>query len=464
MKWKILLRFLLIIVLSVIIAININIFIVYRFFFTDHDSGREWSQLGKFSLSFNQYILEEGGSPKVTEEGIEQLKQRGAWIQILDKEGYEVFSWNKPEQALEHYTPSQMVYYNIYSGAIDDYTTFAGTAEINNYSWSYIIGFPIERIAKYLFIYSPASIKTIILEVLVYLFIVPIIVLIVMGYAFGRNLTNPLIEIINGIGILSQGNYGVRYNEKGLYKEVYKSLNNLSDTLKRNELERKDMEKMREEWIQNLSHDLKTPLASIKGYGELMADEEYLLSQEEIREYSRIIKDKAEYMEELIEDLKFTHVLKKGLIPIRLKENNLTELIREITIDLLNNPHYQDRSISFNPKVEKILFEFDKALLQRAFTNLIYNSLVHNDEDTHISITMEKKDKIYVYIEDNGKGIAKEDLKNLFKKYYRGTNTGESHKGSGLGMAIAKQIIEVHGGQIEVESKLGKGTKISVIF
>lgn len=114
--------------------------------------------------------------------------------------------------------------------------------------------------------------------------------------------------------------------------------------------------------------------------------------------------------------------------------------------------------------MKKIIFKFDKLFLQRAFINLIYNSLVHNDENTRISITIDKKDKIFIYIEDNGKGISKEDLKNLFKKYYRGTNTGESHKGSGLGMAIAKQIIEVHRGQIEVESSLGVGTKITVIF
>lgn len=464
MKWRILFRFLLIIILSVIIAFNINIFIVYRFLFTTDNTEDEWSQLGSFSLSFDQYIYEAEGIPTVTEEGIEELSLKDAWIQILDEEGYEVFSWNKPKQALEHYTPSEMVYYNIYSGAIDNYTTFAGTAEINNYSWSYIIGFPIGKIAKYNFIYSPANIRSYILEVLIYLFIVPIIVLIVMGYVFGRNITNPLIEIVNGIGILSKGNYDIRYTEKGLYKEVYRSLNNLSHILKRNEIERKDMEKMREEWIQNLSHDLKTPLASIKGYGELMADEEYVLSQDEIREYSNIIKEKAVYMEKLIEDLKLTHVLKKGLIPLRLEENNLIELIREITIDLLNNPHYQDRIINFNPRQEKIILEFDKSLLQRAFTNIIYNSIVHNEEDTQITITMDRKDKIYICIEDNGKGISKEDLENLFNKYYRGTNTGESHKGSGLGMAIAKQIIEVHGGQIEVKSSLGVGTKITIIF
>ena len=464
MKWKILLRFLLILVLSVIIAFNINIFIIYRFFLADDYSEGEWNQLGNFSLSFDQYIFEEDGNPTVKEEGIRELNLKNGWIQILDEEGYEVYSWNKPEKALIHYTPSEMVFYNIYTGAIDNYTTFAGTAEINNYKWSYIIGFPMDKVAKYNFIYSPEKIKSNIFEVLIYLFIVPIIVLIVMGYIFGRNITNPIIEIVSGIGQLSKGRYGKRYIEKGLYKEVYSSLNNLSNILSMNEIERKNTEKMREEWIHNLSHDLKTPLASIKGYGELMADEEYILSQDEIKEYSHIIKEKAEYMEKLLGDLKLTQVLKRGLIPINHKKEDLVEVIRDITIDVLNNPNYQERRILFNPKKEKIIFFFDRSLLQRAFTNLIYNSIVHNNEDTEIIITMDKKDKIYIQIEDNGKGISKEDLDSLFEKYYRGTNTGESHKGSGLGMAIAKQIIEVHSGEIEVESILGVGTKINIIF
>lgn len=289
---------------------------------TENREGKIYVSGGKINIEeLNKELVLSGFGVSHLSENKKNLEE--VFLQILDEEGYEVYSWNKSKEALEHYTPSEMVYYNIYSGAIDNYTTFAGTADINNYRWSYIIGFPMDKIAKYNYIYSPENIKGIIFQLLIYLFIVPVVVLIVMGYVFGRSLTNPIVEIINGIGILSKGNYNIKYTEKGLYKEVYKSLNNLSQILKRNEIEGKEMEKMREEWIQNLSHDLKTPLASIKGYGELMADEEYILNQDEINEYSSIIKEKAEYMEELIEDLKLSHVLKKGLIPIKLEENNL---------------------------------------------------------------------------------------------------------------------------------------------
>ncbi|NLZ54548.1 MAG: sensor histidine kinase, partial [Thermoanaerobacteraceae bacterium] len=132
--------------------------------------------------------------------------------------------------------------------------------------------------------------------------------------------------------------------------------------------------------------------------------------------------------------------------------------------DVLNNPKYGKRKISFNIGTEPIIFSFDKTLMQRAFTNLLYNSLVHNDEDTEIIINIYKREKIYIEIEDNGKGIPEEDLGRLFERYYRGTDTGESHKGSGLGLSIAKQIIEIHGGTINVESILGVGTRFIVAF
>jgi len=292
MKWKIFLRFILIIIFSVIISLILNAFISYRLLVLDDNFDSKWNNVRDFTFEFNRYIEKTGDGIKVTQEGIAKLKDYEAWIQILDEEGYEVYHWNKPEAALSHYTPSEMVFYNIYTGAIDDYTTFAGTKEIDGYKWSYIIGFPMEEVAKYNFYYLPKRLELNIVKAAIYLLVTPIAVILIMGYIFGRSLTKPVYDIITGIQQLAKGNYDVNYKEKGIYKEVYANINNLSHQLKLNERERKKTEKMREEWINNLSHDLKTPLSSIKGYSELMADGDYPLTDSEIKEYSRIIKNK----------------------------------------------------------------------------------------------------------------------------------------------------------------------------
>jgi signal transduction histidine kinase len=96
--------------------------------------------------------------------------------------------------------------------------------------------------------------------------------------------------------------------------------------------------------------------------------------------------------------------------------------------------------------------------------NLIYNALVHNSEETSISVSVFKREKVHILICDNGEGISEAEIKHIFERYYRGTNTGEAHKGSGLGMAIAKEIISAHYGEINISSEIGKGTVIEIIL
>jgi len=138
--------------------------------------------------------------------------------------------------------------------------------------------------------------------------------------------------------------------------------------------------------------------------------------------------------------------------------------LKESIIDILNNPDYSDRNISFMGEDRKISYSFDEQLLKRAINNLIMNALIHNPEDTVIRIGIQTTDQTRITIEDNGRGMDAEEVNKLFQRYYRGTNTDEKAKGTGLGMAIAKQIIELHGGDIFVESALAVGTNITICF
>ena len=189
-----------------------------------------------------------------------------------------------------------------------------------------------------------------------------------------------------------------------------------------------------------------------------------MLSNDDVKKYGEIILRNAQNVETIVENLNFTYQLKNGMFPINRKEGNITRLLKEVIISILNHPQYEDRNIIFNCSESRVNFNFDNTLLTRAFTNLLYNSVIHNSSDTIIKVSIKKEDKIYIKIEDNGKGMSEEDVKKLFERYYRGTNSSVSVKGSGLGMAIAKQIIEAHEGKINVESKLNIGTNIEIEF
>jgi signal transduction histidine kinase len=272
-----------------------------------------------------------------------------------------------------------------------------------------------------------------------------------------------LSNITTGIKGLASNEY-TPMKEKGMYKDVLYSLNLLDSKLKASEEERRRNQTLREEWIANISHDLKTPLSPIKGYAEILTDSKYDVSLLDVKKYGEVILRNAENVEDIVENLNFTYQLKNGMLPINRSDENLVRLLKEVIINILNHPKYEERNIIFNCTEDRINFNFDNTLLRRAFTNLLYNSVIHNAPDTIIKVSVRQEDKIYITIEDNGKGMSEEEVKKLFERYYRGTKSSVSVKGSGLGMAIAKQIIEVHEGKINVKSKLNVGTSIEIEF
>lgn len=301
------------------------------------------------------------------------------------------------------------------------------------------------------------------IEVAIAIPILDLIVAIYFGVKFSKKVTEPMKEIIKGVENLEDGKYDILYKEDGIYKDVKVKLNNLANKLKQNEVERKKIEVMRNEWISNITHDIKTPLSSIKGYAELL--EGYSdFTDDEIKQYGFVINQKSEYIKELVDDLNLTVYLKDDKRILNMQKANLVTEIKNSIISILNDSIYSEREITFQSNKDVIEESFDIKLLKRLINNIIYNALIHNDENVKIDVEVLKAEKTHIIIKDNGKGISEEDLENIFNKYYRGTNTSYVHKGSGLGMAIVYNIVKAHGWDINIESKLGEGTRIEIII
>lgn len=246
----------------------------------------------------------------------------------------------------------------------------------------------------------------------------------------------------------------------GAFRDVYDRLNALDSELRLSDEARIRNEKLREEWIANITHDLKTPLSPIRGYAELVSNLDYATRPDEIRKYGNTILKNTAYAEKLIDDLKLTYRLQNEMIPLHKCNQNIVRFVKKLVIDILNNPEFESRNIAFHSSREAVMLSFDAVLLKRALNNLLINALVHNSKETEVSVFIKAEENIQICIQDNGKGISKEGLNNLFTRYYRGINTIAKPEGTGLGMAIAKQIIELHGGSISVESEIGIGTEI----
>ena len=252
----------------------------------------------------------------------------------MDENGKVMYDYQTPAGVKEKYTPSEIVQTYKYQEVNADTTVYVGEkkeAAANNYS--YFIGIENSSLNRYVISYDNRDILQT-LKVWCMIVIIDILIALLIGYLFSKRLTKPLQTLIYGIKKLANKDYVVNYKAKGVYKDVFHNINYLSSQLTANERERKKLELMREEWIGNITHDIKTPLASIQGYAELIKDQDYNISLKEIREYAEIIEHKSLYIKELMDDLNISTRLKNKALSLNKKTVNIVALLRNMVIDI----------------------------------------------------------------------------------------------------------------------------------
>lgn len=418
------------------------------------ESSGDWPR--QYAESFEGYITLDNGIPEISREGQESLARNELWLQVLDENGIEITQHNKPSEIPDRYTFSNLLDL-ANSNRLNDYAVFPVSSQ--DHSFEYIIGFPINvlKVTTYFNSDRYEGGRPVVLVVVIGLSLL----VLVAGGIYGAWLTKHIAKIEKSVRDIPKRTYQPHHTN-GAFADAYNSLNLLDQEIRLSDESRAATERMREEWIVNITHDLKTPLSPIKGYVELLIDEQYAVSPNEVRQYGQIILKNILYTEQLINDLKLTYQIDSGTIPINMQTVNLSREIKEIVIDLLNNPDYMSRDIAYHGVEGKVAVHLDVNLFRRAISNIIINALVHNSNETKIVISMEVNDSIIISIRDNGKGLTDEETKKLFTRYYRGANMDEKPEGSGLGLAIAKQIVELHSGKIDIQSQPHKGTDIMI--
>lgn len=413
----------------------------------------------RFTENFSTWIQNEDGTITIEDTGLERLDEYGLWFQVVDESGQEIFSHNKPSDYPSNYLASELVELAA-SGYENGNTVFVSSYEDSGHTWNYIVGFPY-AIGKYMLYYNGETVSR-----LSPMFRMVILILIFVGSSlfliYGFWLTRQMGKISRGIGAVSLRTYQ-KLPEKGIFNGIYAALNRMDAEIRQSDRLKKETEHARQEWIANITHDLKTPLSPIKGYAELLARGTANDSQT-VQEYGSIILKNVDYVEKLINDLKLTYQLESGALPFHPEQVRLVRYLKELVIDIVNDPAFSNRNIEFECDLPEITAIIDPALFHRAVCNLVVNALVHNPPDTTVTVSVseDKERDIFISVRDNGAGISEEEQAKLFTRYYRGTNTKEKSEGSGLGLAIAKQIIALHGGDIAVKSKLGDGTEFSI--
>ena len=392
--------------------------------------------------------------------GIKLLQDNKLGLRIFDYGGHEVFSYGKFEQVNQHDANTGQLY-QIEHCQNGETSFFCGEVTYQGNNYVYILYFPMEikKVTMYLNGARFSGGKTIIIAFVALLFLV----ILMAGFVYGLWTTQAVRRLTASMQDIAKRCY-LPVQNHGAFGDIYDSLNTLNAEIKASDKLWEQTEKMREEWIANITHDLKTPLSPIKGYAEILSDDT-VKTAEQCKRYAQIMLKNVAHMETLLDDLKLTYLLENNMVPIHCQEQNLVRFLKELVIDILNNPQYESRTIHFESTRETILFVFDPKLLRRALQNLIINAFVHGDKNTEITLQISMSDHmLQIVVADNGKGMTVEESSKLFQRYYRGTNTEQQPEGTGLGLAIAKNIVELHKGTISVSSVLAYGTTFQIRF
>jgi signal transduction histidine kinase len=409
-------------------------------------------------------------SAKLTELS-EQLLKSGRYLQIADTTG-EIVQEAGKKSAFDQSEPPL---------AVLEMQQAPGTRDTN------ITVYQDQHSATTWMLYSPNTMENVsrqpivqsilrgIIWLGIFIFVFSLAVSLWHAHRYGQ----PLILFIDWFQRMSQGHYDQILNEKDkrkvfrrngklrlsykLYREVIQTFYHMAEQLAYTEKERKRLEKAQEEWMAGISHDLRTPLATIQGYGYMLENVPGQWSLEELQVMGTMIREKGDYMLELVTDFSLINQLKQGASLMEARRIDLEELVRRAVLKYVNDVTMSGSEFSVEGTGSPVYIQGDDNWLQRLMDNLLSNAVKHNPPGVSVHVTVGLMDhKTFIKVADNGRGMDEDTMQNLFKRYYRGTNTEVSSAGSGIGMSIAKAIIDAHGGEIEVRSEPGNGTEILI--
>lgn len=287
----------------------------------------------------------------------------------------------------------------------------------------------------------------------IFVTIIVLILALLIGYFISKRISKPIINITEKAEMLKNGNYDIDFSNKDSIYEI----NKLEETLTETAQMLSQTENIRREFLANVSHDIKTPLTMIKAYAEMIRDITYKDDQKR-EENLNIIIEEAERLNLLVNDILELSKIQSSVVEDKKEQLDLNKLIKEI---LTRYDIYVEDGYSFIYKeVKDAIIYADKKRIEQIIYNLINNAIVYTGEDKKIYIELENNKKnIVIKIRDTGKGIKQEEIKNIWKKYYK---IDRSHKrdkvGSGIGLSIVKSICDANGYNYGVISEENKGS------
>ena len=367
-----------------------------------------------------------------------------SWCILIDSGGRVVWEQNRPEDVPTAYSLNDVA--RMTRWFLNDYPVYVRTLD----DGLLVLGYPKNSLGKYSVEYSMSWFDTLPQRVLLIL-LINLCLAALLACLFGAQLYRRMKLLAAGLKSLRQEK-AVHLKETGIFRELSRDINDASAAIERKNEALAARDAARSNWVAGISHDIRTPLSMVMGYAESLADSPAL--SEENRKKAEIITAHSVKIKQLIEDLNLISSLEYDMQPARKNSVRLCPLLRRIVSDVLNSGLPEGFAIELDLQYEKAVVLGDEALLERAFFNLINNSVAHNANGCNIAITERRAgEAVQVVLADDGKGVSAEVLENL------GTLPKSAH---GLGLPMACKIIRVHGGTFTARNMGGFRVEITL--
>ena len=404
-------------------------------------------------LNIYDYYSENGESYKLIiaesyySEGVisNPLKSTSKWFKVLDK-NLNVILESDNAPAKKNYTEKEIIYMRGY---------YNNGLFIEKYQYINNDGIKRTAIIKSRELYTNSFFKkmNILTKIDFVVFgIAYIILVVIFVFVLRSKFYEPLEKLNKAMELLTEGKRKkpVDYSGPREFVDICDRFNIMVSKLEDSENQRKKLMNDKERMMADISHDLKTPITSIQGYAKALSDG--IIVDEDKDKYIKIIYEKSKKLTELINIFHEYSKLEHPDFNLIFEKVDLSEYLRAYIALKYEDIVESGFNIEVDIPEEEMEIKIDKVQLQRVFDNILGNSIKHNEKGTNIYVSLKEKNDIYeIIIADDGKGISKDIANNIFEAFTVGDESRNSKQGSGLGLSIAKTIVDLHGGTIELE-------------
>lgn len=395
--------------------------------------------------------------PDYTAIESDEVESFGGWIEVLDENLKVVYTKGTAHGEVRQYTEKQLIelMYDDAASSEPVYRSLAPFTTGEGKPYHLLVHIPEKYLTqKIAFVHETPKqreqfIRLIAQGLCIFL---AIFVLNVWLYSrwTARKITNPLIAIADGIRHVTDSRYEKRLELKA-YDELMQiqgDFNRMAERLERTEREKRQLEESRQRMLLDISHDLKTPITTIQGYAEALRIG-IVEDKDSQKKYLQWIYDKSVLLAELVQTFFELAKLESPDYPMNKQRGDMAECVRTLAAQLYDSFEQKQFGLDLDIPERKVECMYDATLLYRALSNILMNALRHNPRGTTVRIRLrDKLNQVVIQIEDNGVGIPESLQDTIFEPFTRGDQARRSDGGAGLGLSIAKQIIDKHGGTI----------------